>query len=142
MTKYGITLAAQDGEDLQLISARLQDAVAQVQNLSYLPKERRFAGLFNRFRWEAKDDTRIRAGLYINGVLGCRTFNLNRDVPDAVVSLLAVQFLPAEGEDPGGQIVLILSGGGAIKLEVECLDAGLTDIGAPWAALGRPAHET
>jgi len=32
-------------------------------------------------------------------------------------------------------------GGGALKLEVEMIDAGLTDLGGVWAARGRPAHE-
>ncbi|MBU6474057.1 MAG: DUF2948 family protein, partial [Alphaproteobacteria bacterium] len=33
------------------------------------------------------------------------------------------------------------AGGGALKLEVECIEAELADISGEWAALGRPAHE-
>jgi len=47
----GMTLAAEDAADLEVISARLQDAVAKVKDLVYLPKRRRFAALFNRFQW-------------------------------------------------------------------------------------------
>ncbi len=37
-------------------------------------------------------------------------------------------------------VELLFSGGGAMKLEVECLDAGLTDLSGPWAAQARPQH--
>jgi hypothetical protein len=141
MKAKDVTLAAEDVEDLEVISARLQDAVAQVKDLVYLPRARRFAGLFNRFRWEAKDDTRIRSGLHFDGVTACRAQNLRRDRPDAVVSLLAIRFTPRGAEDPGGEIDLLFSGGGALKLEVECIDARLSDISGEWAALRRPRHE-
>lgn len=144
MTSQDVTLGAQDAEDLEIISARLQDAVAQIKDLVYLPKARRFAGLFNRFRWEKPDgkgrDARVRSGLYFNDVVSVKAQNLRRDVPDAVVSLLAIRFTPKGGEDPGGEVELVFSGGGTLKLEVECIDAGLSDIGADWVALGRPYH--
>lgn len=140
MTREDITLGAQDAEDLQIVSARLQDAVALVKDLAYMPRARRFAALFNRFRWEAGDDSRVRAGLYFNDVTACRSLNIRRDAPEAVVSLLAIRFTPNEGEDPGGEVELVFSGGGAIKLTVECLDAGLTDLGGEWGA-ARPHHE-
>ena len=46
----------------------------------------------------------------------------------------------ADGE-PQGTIELVFSGGGTIRLEVECIDAALTDVSSEWAALGRPSHE-
>lgn len=137
-------LAAGDAEDLDVVSARLQDAVARVGDLVWLPKQRRFAGLFNRFKWEVpgKDgNLRIRAGLHFDAVLSARSHNIMRGDPDAVVSLLAIRFTPKGGEDPGGTVHLQFSGGGAIRLEVECIDAGLQDFGGEWAARGRPDHE-
>ncbi len=141
MTTQDITLGAQDSADLEIISARLQDAVARIGDLVYLPKSRRFAALFNRFRWESKDDTRIRAGLHFENVISAKALNLKRNDPDAVVSLLAIRFTPKGAEDPGGEVELVFAGGGALKLEVECIEAGLADISGEWAALGRPRHE-
>ena len=140
----GMTLAAEDAADLEIISARLQDAVAQMQDLVYLPKRRRFAALFNRFQWEAdarKGDLRVRAGLHFDGVLSVKSQNLKMGAPEAVVSLLAIRFTPNGGEDPGGTVELTFAGGGALKLEVEVIDAGLTDVSGVWAARGRPEHE-
>lgn len=144
MTTQKLVLAAADAEDLQAISARLQDAVAQVKDLVYLPKSRRFAGLFNRFKWESAGrhgGTRVRAGLHIEGVLSAKAFKLRTGNPDAIASLLAIRFQPNGGEDPGGLIELTFSGGGILKLEVECIDAELADLSGEWAARGRPVHE-
>lgn len=140
----GFTLAAEDAADLEVISARLQDAVAQMKDLVYLPKRRRFAALFNRFQWEAearKGDLRVRSGLHFEGVLSVKSQKLKCGAPDAVISLLAIRFTPMGGEDPGGTVELVFAGGGALKLEVECIDAGLSDVSGVWAARGRPEHE-
>src|SRR5580704_13954750 len=135
------TLAAGDADDLQVISARLQDAVARVGDLVWLPKARRFAALVNRFKWETvetrrSDNLRVRAGLHFDGVLAVRSHNLLRGAPDAVLSMLAIRFTPKGGEDPGGTIDLVFAGGGAIQLQVECIGAGLSDVSGEWAARG------
>jgi hypothetical protein len=138
------TLIAEDTADLEVISARLQDAVAKVKDLVYLPKRRRFAALFNRFQWEAgarRGNLRLQSGLHIDGVLSAKSSKIKRGAPDAVVSLLAIKFTPRTANDPDGTIELIFSGGGVLKLEVECIDAGLSDISGAWAARGRPAHK-
>ena len=140
----GLTLAAEDAADLEVISARLQDAVAQMKDLVYLPKRRRFAALFNRFQWETdekKGDLRVRAGLHFDGVLSVKSQKLKKGAPEAVVSLLAIRFTPNAGEDPGGTVELTFAGGGALKLDVEVIDAGLTDVSGVWAARGRPEHD-
>ena len=143
MSGRGPVLAAQDGEDLQVISARLQDAVARLGDLVYLPKSRRFAALFNRFRWESGErlNLRVRSGLHFDGVLSVKSRNLKRGAPDAVVSLLAIRFTPKDEGDPAGTVELVFAGGGSMMLEVECLDAGLADVSGEWAARGRPSHE-
>jgi hypothetical protein len=139
-----LTLAAEDAADLEVISARLQDAVAQMKDLVYLPKKRRFAAVFNRFQWESderKGDLRVQSGLHFEGVLSAKSQKLKHGAPDAVVSLLVIRFTPRGGDDPGGTVELVFAGGGALRLEVEVLDAGLTDLTGPWAAIGRPEHE-
>lgn len=148
MTATELTLAAADAEDLEIISARLQDAVAQVKDLVWLPKSRRFAALFNRFKWETAeerrgrgDNLRVRAGLFFDAVLSVKSFRLKRGDPDAVLSLLAITFTPKSADDPAGIVELVFAGGGAIKLDVECIDAGLSDVSGDWAARGRPMHE-
>ena len=138
-----VKLAAADAEDLEILSARLQDATAKLKDLAWLPRQRRFAALLNRFRWEEGRGrgSRVRAGLRFDGVLSVKSRNMKRGAPEAVVSLLAIRFEPKGGEDPGGTIELVFAGGGALRLEVECIDAELADMTQPWAASSRPRHE-
>ena len=139
-------LAAADAEDLQILSARLHDATARLADIAWLPGQRRFALLFNRYRWEDEASgvkgTRVRAGLHFEGVAKVQSHNVKLGATDAVVSLLAITFTPSgAAEDPGGCIELVLAGGGAIRLTVEAIDAILEDRTIPWAAIGKPDHE-
>ena len=141
MTK--LRLLAQDEEDLKIISAHLQDAVMRIGDLAYLARHRRFAALVNRFCREDCEEgnfgVRVRAGLHFDGVLKVQSQNLRQDDPDAVAVLLAIDFTPQT--DGGGLIDLLVSGGGRIRLEVECIDAALRDITEPRPAVARPAHD-
>jgi hypothetical protein len=55
-----------------------------------------------------------------------------------VLNLLALEF--QETDPPGGVVNLIFSGGGMLRLEVECLEAELADLGPSWPAAARPIH--
>jgi hypothetical protein len=136
-----VKLAAADAEDLEVMSARLQDAAGKLKNFTWLPRKRRFAAVLNRLQWEGGGKTRIRAGLHFDGVLKVQSHRVKLGAGEAVVSLLAVTFKPNVGEDPGGVIEIVLAGGGAIRLTVECIDAELADMTGPWAARGTPDHE-
>ncbi|HEX4117737.1 MAG TPA: DUF2948 family protein [Rhizomicrobium sp.] len=142
-----LKLAATDAEDLEVLSARLQDAVLKLKNASWQPRKRRFAAVVNRLQWEKGGQTRVRSGLHFDGVLKVQTHKVKLGADEAVVSLLAVRFTPnkSEGggsEDPGGVIELVLAGGGAFRLTVECVDAELADMTSSWAARGKPDHES
>lgn len=136
-----LKLAAQDAEDLEILSARVQDATAKLKDLLWLPKKRRFAALLNRYKWESGKRQRVRAGLHFDGVLKAQSQKVKLGAGEAVVSLLALRFTPNGGEDPGGVIEIVLAGGGAIRLTVECIAAELADLTQPWAARGAPDHE-
>jgi hypothetical protein len=83
----------------------------------------------------------VRAGLHFDGVLGVKTQNVKLGATEAVVAVLALTFTPAAVDDPGGVIEMVLAGGGAIRLEVECIDGALADMTQPWAARAKPNHE-
>lgn len=141
-----LRLAASDAEDLEILSARLQDAVGKLKDFTWLPKKRRFAAVLNRLQWEDGGKTRVRAGLHFDGVLKVQSSKVKLGADEAVVSLLAVTFKPNKleegvGEDPGGVIEIVLAGGGTIRLAVECIDAELADLTGPWAAIGVPDHD-
>jgi hypothetical protein len=138
-----LKLRAMDAEDLEMLSARLQDAVGRLKDFVWLPKQRRFALLLNRFRWEDANGagTRVKAALRFDSVVKVQSANVKQGAPEAVVSLLAIKFTPKGESDPGGMVELLMAGGGVIRLTVECIDAELADLTRPWAARGRPSHE-
>ena len=137
-----LKLVALDPDDLTIVSAHLQDAVVRVGDLAYLPGERRFALVARRFDWETgpKEPPRRRlTGLHFERVLAARTRGIDRGNPDAVLSLLAVTF--EETDSPSGTATLIFAEGGAIQLDLECIETQMKDLGPVWEAEGRPAHD-
>jgi DNA-binding protein YbaB len=134
-----LKLLAQDAEDLAVISAALQDAVAKVGDIDYEPKARRLTIAFNRYRWEAGGGERVRSALQLAGVLGFQARKIRRDASDAVLEILAMTFEP--GEAPGGVVTIACAGGGDLRASVECVEAVLADVSQPWPTSRKPAHE-
>ena len=126
--------------DMEVISAHLQDAVAQIGDMAYLADEQRFVLLANRFCWEnERAPMRVRSALQLANVVSIRQKKLNLTRREGVVALLAVHFLP--DKLPAGEMRLQFAGGGEIGLEVEACEAILEDITAPWVAKARPHHD-
>ncbi len=138
-----LRLSAEDATDLEVISACLQDAVTQVRDLVFLPHARRFAMVVNRFRWEGEGKSatheRARCGLHFESVLAARVRGIAKDRPDGVLNLLSIRF--DEFEAPSGIVTLTFSGGGEIRLEVEALEASLSDLGLVWDTPNLPQHD-
>lgn len=135
-----LRLLAESAADLEVISAALQDAVARIGDISVEPGPRLMTIGLNRYRWEGKGKTgeRVRTGLQVGGVMGVKSRNLRRDAKAAVISLLSVSFEP--GDAPGGTVVFTFSGGGDLRVEVECLDVALADVSDAWSTPRRPGH--
>ncbi len=135
-----LKLMALDQEDLQVISSCCQDAVLKIGEMNYLAGEKRFVLTVNRFVWEKNQaKERRRSVLHFERVNGVKVLGLNRGEPEVVTSLLAVLF--EEGEAPGGTIELVFAGDGAIRLDVECIEAQLADMPAAWEAQSTPNHD-
>jgi len=142
-----LKLLALDQEDLQVVSSHLQDAVLRAGDMAYLPSQKRFAAILNRFDWEsaaataakdAKDYERRRTALRFERVLAAKHKGLKPEQPDRVLSLLAIQF--DAGDAPSGTVTLTFSGDVTIRLEVECVEAELRDLGPSWATQKKPEH--
>ncbi len=141
-------LKALDAEDLQVISALVQDAVFPVTEMTWDQAGRRFALLLNRFRWEdaraatrRRDYERVQSVLIIEDVLKVSTQGMKQADKDVILSLLSMSF--ELGEDGMGRVELTLAGDGAIALEVEALEVTLKDVTRPYVAPSRaqPSHE-
>lgn len=141
-----LKLVALDEDDLKVISAHCQDAVLKTRDIAYFPEQKRLVVAMNRFVWEKKtgffrrDYERRRAALHFDRVLGVKLSGVDRTRPEDVHELLAIRFLP--GEAPTGTIDLVFAGDAAIRLDVECIETRLADLGAAWETGSRPQHTT
>ena len=137
-----LKLVALDSDDLAVVSAHLQDAVLKVGDMAWLPREHRFAMVVNRFDWTSAAsgaNRRRRTGLHFDRVMKVQTTKLRLDAPDAVLNLLAVTFEISEA--PSGFVTLVFSGGGGVRLEVECLECEMSDLGPVWETSSLPRHD-
>ena len=136
-----LRLVALDQEDLAVISAHLQDAEVRIKDLAYLPRERRFALVAQRFDWECSptEPRRRLTGLHFERVLGARCRGVDRGQADKVLNLLGVTF--AETDAPSGTATLLFDDGSAIQLDMECVEAQMKDLGPVWACDKRPTHD-
>jgi Protein of unknown function (DUF2948) len=157
-----LKLIALDKDDIEVISAHVQDSLVKVADILWRPSDHRFVMALNRFDWVAAaeiartgggtgapcgtrskaaakaDYRRCRTALRFERVLACKCRNLDQTAKDAQLNLLAVEF--AETDSPAGVVSLIFSGGGIIRLTVECLEAELADLGEVSAAAICPDH--
>jgi Protein of unknown function (DUF2948) len=135
-----LKLAALDADDLGVISAHLQDAILKVGDLKYLKKAKTFAAIASRFAWEVEAEKERRlAGLQFARVLSVQSHRVAMGDPTGVLSLLSMSFTATD--EPSGVITLNLSGGGVIRLQVECIEARLTDLGPAWDTANMPSHD-
>ncbi|WP_230531257.1 DUF2948 family protein [Microvirga roseola] len=134
-----LKLVAFDPEDLAVISCHMQDALLRVGDILYLPKERRFVIQTRRFDWEAATPQRRLTCMHFEHVTGVRVRGIDQTDKDAVLNLLAISF--DERDAPSGTATLIFAEGGAIQVDLECVEMQMKDIGPVWAAESRPSHE-
>jgi hypothetical protein len=152
-----LKLIALDADDLKVISAHMQDAVLRVSEMAYVPREKRFAMVVNRFNWAkaakfgeaskvSKDALeRRRTALRFERVTAAQVQGIDLKDKRHALALLAISFDPAQnGSDeagPDGHVTLTFSGGASIRLTVECVEVELQDQDAAWATKHPPAHK-
>ena len=127
-----LKLIALDPDDLAVISAHVQDARVQPADIIWRQAEKRLVIGLNRLDWEQTmagetEPRRLIAALRFDRVLACKSRRIDLHTQDAVLDLIGIEFHPAE--PPGGSALLLFSHGGALRLDVECLECELTDLG-------------
>ena len=160
-----LKLRARDARDLETVAAFAQDALVRLADMTYLPQERRFALMLNRFRWEAEPQE------------GAATTSARTAPPDSPADGRDARY--AEGSLPafervhaalvfdrvraaqrrglesaakggmfslltlsldGDRVLLAFAGGAAIRLRVDQLSCHLEDLDEPWPTVWRPQH--
>jgi hypothetical protein len=128
-----LKLIALDADDLSVISAHVQDARVQAADIIWRQDEKRLVIGMNRLDWEQTlagetSPRRLIAALRFDRVLACKARNIDLESPERALDLVGIEFHP--GAPPGGSALLLFDQGGALRLDVECLECELTDLGA------------
>jgi hypothetical protein len=138
-----LRLKAEEAADLEVISTCLQDAIARIEDMTYIPRLRRFAMVLTRFRWELADEMgpegglRVRCGVHFDNVLRVRAQGIDMTDKAGLLPLLAIT---SEAADYGIAVQLTFAGGGAIVLEAEAVTCSISDIDQGWPTPSRPDH--
>ena len=152
-----VKLRAHDPLDMEVMATWLQDALVPLADVAYLPRDKRFVMVANRFRWESAttEDAgaprpdgdasfaeegeapayqRVNCGICFDRVRAVRYRGLDPKSKDQILNLLTIEAEPHA-------VTLVFSGGGAIRLEVTTIACHLEDLGEPWPTHWRPSHD-
>ena len=134
-------LIAFDPDDLAVISAHLLEANVRAGDIIWRQSEKRLVIGLNRLDWNEvllsnqqqdpqqqalPEPRRMVSALRFERVLSCKARNIDLDAPDTALELLGIEFHP--GDAPGGATMLMFADGGALRLDVECLECELADL--------------
>jgi hypothetical protein len=133
-----LKLIALDADDLAVISAHVQDARVKACDIIWRARQKRLVIGMSRLDWEQAilgepGPRRLVAVLRFDRVLACKARKIGGAQP-AALDLVGIEFSP--GEAPGGCALLLFADGGALRLELECLECELTDLGEDDAGAG------
>jgi hypothetical protein len=131
-----LKLIALDREGLGVISAHVQNTCVKRTDMAWMPQQRRFVVAGMRYDWvgaKTGPAERVASVLRFDRVLKVSHLGLKRLDPEATLNLLAVTF--EKTDPPAGMIILAFADGALVRLEVECVEVELRDMG-----LRRPAE--
>ncbi len=139
MTIQRLKLLIEDADDLAVAATVLQDAIVPAADIAYLPEDRRFVFVANRFCWEGAPEDKARApfervncGVTFDGIRAVRS----REIDPGGTGMLSLLTVGVDAD----AIMLVFAGGGAIRLEVDTIRGHMEDIGEPWPTQSRPRH--
>lgn len=139
-----LRLIAQAFDDLEILSAHLQDALVPLSGVEYNENTQHFHVLVNRFCWECEPEVhedqpfyaRVMAGLTFHNVHDVSKKDLVLDQADELVNLLTIR--PSEEK---GCLHLIFSGGAEIRLRFKEFLCHLKDLEDPYPTPCKPCHD-
>ena len=137
----GLKLLALDREGLEVVSAHVQNTCVKRSDMAWLPRQNRFVVAGMRYDWvgaKTGSAERVSSVLRFDRVLKASHLGLKDKKEDSVLNLLAVTFIKTD--PPAGIITLAFADGTLIRLDVECVEVELCDMGRRRPATACPGH--
>ena len=146
MKPKNLKLIAKTDEDLRVISAHLQDSIADIKQVANLKKNKIFLMQLNRFMWEDvekgvfRKNKRIRTILKFDNIIEVNAKNISQKNQDKFLDFLAIEsnIMP----DNNYEMKITFAGDATIKIISEVIEATLDDQGEAWDTKNKPKHKT
>ena len=145
MEVKNLKLIARTEDDLRVVSAHLQDAIANVSDIANLEKNKIFLMQLNRFMWEDvekgvfRKNKRIRTILKFENVIKAVSKNINQSKKDKFLDFLTIE--TNQMPDNNYEMKIVFSGDSIIKVISEVIEVTLDDQGEAWDTKNMPKHK-
>ena len=143
-----LKLIALEPSDLTIVSAHLQDAVAKVGDMTFSKAAQRFVALSNRLIRDPEGTMpgageRRRTALRIDRVTHAQVQGFTPADRSTVLEILTLTFTPHAdpAQAPAGVITVVCAGDASVRLDVECVEVVMEDLGPAWSAAAIPQHD-
>ena len=138
-------LIARTEDDLSVVSAHLQDAIANISEIANLEKSKIFLMQLNRFMWEDvekgvfRKNKRIRTILKFENVIKVHSKNINQSKKDKFLDFLTIE--SNQMPDNNYEMKIVFAGDSVIKVISEVIEVTLDDQGEAWETKNKPKHK-
>ena len=145
MKAKNLKLIARTEDDLRVISAHLQDAIANVLDIANLEKNKIFLMQLNRFMWEDvekgvfRKNKRIRTVVKFENVVKVHSKNINQLKKDQFLDFLTIETI--QMPDNNYEMKIVFAGDSMIKIISEVIEVTLDDQGQAWDTKNIPKHK-
>ena len=145
MEVKNLKLIARTEQDINVVSAHLQDSIANISDIANLEKNKIFLMQLNRFMWEDiekgvfRKNKRIRTILKFENVIKVISKNINQSKKDKFLDFLTIE--TNQMPDNNYEMKLIFSGDSIIRVIAEVIEVALDDQGEPWDTKNKPKHK-
>ena len=144
MKPKNLKLIARTEEDLRVVSAHLQDAIVNVNDIANLKKNKILLLQLNRFMWEDvekgvfRKNKRIRTVLKFENVIKVYSKNIYQDKKDKFLDFLTIE--TNKMTDNNYEMKILFAGGSIVKVISEVIEVTLDDQGDAWVTKNKPKH--
>ena len=145
MKVKNLKLIARTEDDLRVVSAHLQDAIANLSDIANLKKNKIFLMQLNRFMWEDvekgvfRKNKRISTVLKFDNVIRVESKNINQLKKNTFLDFLTIEtnLMP----DNNYEMKIVFAGDSIIKIIAEVIEVTLDDQGEAWDTKNKPKHK-
>ena len=145
MKPKNLKLIARTVEDLRVVSAHLQDAIVNINDIANLKKNKILLLQLNRFMWEDvekglfRKNKRIRTILKFENVINVKSRNINLAGEDKFLDFLTIE--TNQMIDNNYEMKILFAGDSIVRVTAEVIEVTLDDQGEAWDTKNKPKHK-